>query len=286
LRNNSASVGYAIGHETSRKHFTTNFVLVGLCTFLSLYTAQAQGPEITGFSSDGTLTFNSVTVGNSYTLEFAASPQGVWTNWGSVSSQQITNQVMSLPTPVFFRIRETRPGVVSDPALQNYLCMHGFDHNHDCKISSNEAAAVTSLFLHGTGFVELDCTPFDNLERAAITYNTPLTNLHIAANSDLTYLACERSGLRSLNTSENTNLVTLSIRNNLLTSVDLSSNIALDTLNIDNNMITNVDISANTNLTWIDLRENPTEQVVVWWNISNAPPLTILYDGSPEFRNP
>jgi formylglycine-generating enzyme required for sulfatase activity len=53
------------------------------------------------------MAFEGATVSNYYTLEFAPTVAGPWTNWGSVSGQSITGTVMSLPTPFFYRIRQT-----------------------------------------------------------------------------------------------------------------------------------------------------------------------------------
>ena len=66
--------------------------------------------EIIGFDSGQGLQFQGGTISNFYTLEFAPTLDGPWTNWGSVSSASITGSVMSLPTPFFYRIVETQAG--------------------------------------------------------------------------------------------------------------------------------------------------------------------------------
>ena len=51
--------------------------------------------------------FEGGTISNFFTLEFAPTVDGPWTNWGAVSSASITGTVMSLPTPFFYRIVQT-----------------------------------------------------------------------------------------------------------------------------------------------------------------------------------
>ena len=63
--------------------------------------------DIVGYGTDGGMHFQGGTVSNYFTLEFAPTLDGPWTNWGSVSSASITGTVMSLPFPFFYRIVET-----------------------------------------------------------------------------------------------------------------------------------------------------------------------------------
>ena len=51
--------------------------------------------------------FEGGTISNFFTLEFAPTLDGPWTNWGSISSASVTGTVMSLPTPFFYRIVQT-----------------------------------------------------------------------------------------------------------------------------------------------------------------------------------
>lgn len=69
----------------------------------------ADGIEIVGYQTDRGLQFQGGTVSNFYTLEFAPTLDGPWTNWGSVSTASITGSVMSLPAPFFYRIVEVPP---------------------------------------------------------------------------------------------------------------------------------------------------------------------------------
>jgi len=83
-------------------------VLLGILTVLCVGTGSilAQAPQIIEYD-DGQLVFESSSVSNYYTLEFATSlSSGVWTNWGSLTEQPITGAVMCLPTPMYFRIVE------------------------------------------------------------------------------------------------------------------------------------------------------------------------------------
>jgi hypothetical protein len=69
--------------------------------------AGAEPLSIIGFETGGGMAFEGATVDNYYTLEFAPTLTGPWTNWGSVCEQAITGKVMSLPSPFFYRIKQT-----------------------------------------------------------------------------------------------------------------------------------------------------------------------------------
>ena len=74
---------------------------------------QASELEIVGFDASRGMQFEGGTIGNYFTLEFAPTLDGPWTNWGSVSSASITGTVMSLPIPFFYRIVESPAGAFS-----------------------------------------------------------------------------------------------------------------------------------------------------------------------------
>lgn len=82
--------------------------------------AEAEPLKIIGFETASGITFQGATVGNYYTLEFAPTVSGPWTNWGSVCGQAITGTVMATPAPFFYRIRQTDGsefrGLTSAPA--------------------------------------------------------------------------------------------------------------------------------------------------------------------------
>ena len=73
-----------------------------LCTLVS-----ADGLRIAGFDHNGYLTFQGASISNYFTLEFAPAVDGPWTNWGAISGEPISGAVMSSPTPMFYRIRES-----------------------------------------------------------------------------------------------------------------------------------------------------------------------------------
>lgn len=62
---------------------------------------------IIGVDTSSGITFEGATVSNYYTIEFATAIGGPWTNWGSISDQPITGSVMTVATPLFYRIRQT-----------------------------------------------------------------------------------------------------------------------------------------------------------------------------------
>lgn len=69
--------------------------------------ATAEPLKIIGFDTATGITFEGATVSNYYTIEFAMSPGGPWTNWGSITDQPVTGTVMAVPSPFFYRIRQT-----------------------------------------------------------------------------------------------------------------------------------------------------------------------------------
>lgn len=81
-------------------------ILSVLMTML-ISAATAEPLTIIGFDTGSGMTFQGATVSNYYTLEFAPTASGPWTNWGSVCGQAITGTVMALPSPFFYRIRQT-----------------------------------------------------------------------------------------------------------------------------------------------------------------------------------
>lgn len=69
--------------------------------------ALAAPVEIIGYENGGTLTFQGGTISNYFRIEYATSLNGPWTNWGSLSEQPITGNVMVAAGPMFFRINST-----------------------------------------------------------------------------------------------------------------------------------------------------------------------------------
>ncbi len=88
-------------------------VLMALC----VTTAVAEPLKIIGFETGSGITFQGATVSNYYTLEFAMSPGGPWTNWGSITDQPVTGTVMAVPSPFFYRIRQTESSAFPPYAL-------------------------------------------------------------------------------------------------------------------------------------------------------------------------
>ena len=62
---------------------------------------------IIGVDTSSGVTFEGATVSNYYTLEFATSVNGPWTNWGSITEQPITGSVMTISSPLMYRIKQT-----------------------------------------------------------------------------------------------------------------------------------------------------------------------------------
>lgn len=69
--------------------------------------ATAEPLKIIGFETGSGITFEGATVSNYFTIEFATSPSGPWTNWGSITEAPVTGAVMAVPSPFLYRIRQT-----------------------------------------------------------------------------------------------------------------------------------------------------------------------------------
>lgn len=81
-------------------------VKVALTVFTITTLSFAGGLEIIGMDRQNGIMFKGASQSNYYTLEFASSTQGPWTNWGAVSQMPITGEVMSTSIPMLFRIRQ------------------------------------------------------------------------------------------------------------------------------------------------------------------------------------
>jgi hypothetical protein len=164
--------------------------IVYLILFLLSYEyVFAQRPAIIGFDRFGVLTFQSSQPGQQFTLEFASSPDGPWVDWGSVSQQPITGQVMSVQTPMFFRISESLPtaeNAIVDPAFRSYLVSHGYDHDGDSIIDASEAQLIPEMRVEYAGFQSLDFNPLSNISRLDLINLPLLSDIDISACTNLT----------------------------------------------------------------------------------------------------
>lgn len=80
-------------------------ILASLCI-----SAGAAAPQVVGFDHNGNLMFQGAAASNYYSLEFAPTASGPWTNWGAVTEQPITGAVMTAPVPVYYRVRQMDAG--------------------------------------------------------------------------------------------------------------------------------------------------------------------------------
>jgi formylglycine-generating enzyme required for sulfatase activity len=93
--------------ETEGVHHMKTMTAIAILGACLVGAAWAEPLSIVGFETGGGMAFEGATVSNYYTLEFAPTLAGPWTNWGSVCGQSITGTVMALPSPFFYRIRQT-----------------------------------------------------------------------------------------------------------------------------------------------------------------------------------
>ena len=114
-----------------------------IALYASLAAAQAAPLEIIGFDHGGTIEFQGATVSNYYTLEFAPTVSGPWTNWGSLTEQSITSSVMQCSSPMFFRIK-----MVDEPYFPPYSQTN---HQHSSYVRLDGDTMTGSLGLPADG---------------------------------------------------------------------------------------------------------------------------------------
>ncbi|MDR0954251.1 MAG: Ig-like domain-containing protein [Rikenellaceae bacterium] len=171
--------------------------------------------------------------------------------------------------------------------------MGTWDTNGDGKLSSAEAAAVTSMDLfymdiaslagieYFTGLTYLDAG-WNQLRSLDVSKNTALTTLYLAfnqltaldvsKNTALTALSVADNQLAALDVSANTALTALTCNNNQLSSLDVSNNTALTDLSCFSNPLTAIDLSANTALTTLSISDTRLTAL----DVSNNTALTYL----------
>ena len=81
-------------------------IFMSLVMALSGTTTLAVPLTIIGVDTSSGIKFEGATVSNYYTLEFATSVDGPWTNWGSITDQPVTGSVMTISSPLMYRIRQ------------------------------------------------------------------------------------------------------------------------------------------------------------------------------------
>jgi hypothetical protein len=96
---------------------------------------------------------------------------------------------------------------------------------------------------------------FTSLKMLSCSQNL-LTELDLAANSELSYLLCANNQLVSLDISKNTALQMLDCSENQLNSLDLSTNPVLQGLNCTNNHLSALDLSLNPTLRYLLVSKN------------------------------
>jgi hypothetical protein len=256
----------------------TLIAFLGLSILASSH-VYAQGPEITGYNSDGTLTFTSASEGKTFSLEFSPSLTGPWTNWSSLTDQPITGVVMQTATPMFYRIVESPQNIPMEPSLTAILIGMGYDLNGDFAIDQDEADLVGNpTYAAGRGWLQfsyyasnIDLSPFTNAHSIVVCGHR-LTNVILGTipNLDNLYVSATK-----------------------LSAIDVTGLPSLKHLFFDyepcfeygplTGMLTVLDISMNTKLTAVSARGNPLTEIIVW-DTNNLP--SLYYDGTPWIHEP
>ena len=264
-----------------------NVRVIGICTGLILLSSlalQAQQPEIIGYNTDGELRFTSGGSGEQFTLEFTSDlVAGVWTNWGSVTDAPITGQVMSVQTPMYFRIREHH----QQPrrSIEPWLISEGYDINGDGYVSSNEAATLEVANIYRMGFSQVDLRGMANMEKCSIERCPNLRNVLAPELPELTLMTVNYGDIRNIDVQGCAKLTELVAESTtgLLTNVNVTGCIALQELNLRGNSLGRIDVSSCTNLVFCRLESNPITEIVVW-DVGDIDWLS--YDGYPWIHEP
>ncbi|MBE9487941.1 MAG: fimbrillin family protein [Bacteroidetes bacterium] len=190
------------------------------------------------------------------------------------------------------------------------------DIDGDGKISISEASKVSVLDIREGKYENIEgIERFPNLTVLNCSRTDNLTSVDLTANTELTYLNCESSGITDLNISANTKLkkvfcsstkikgldltnkaelTKLDCSRTLMESINLNDNILLDTLECNSTIIPDLDLSNNTALNYLscgdtkiaelDLSSNKSLVTLRCSNIeiteldvSNNTELTLLY---------
>ena len=223
-------------------------------------TIYGEPPAITQYAQDGRLTFQTSPGASAFSLQFSGSPGGPWQDWGDIVGQPITGQVMSIYTPLYFRVSELQNDAVNDSSFKTFLIGQGWDLNQDGRLTFNELSNATEFKADGNnnplGFSEADFSGFTNLTWIQVGLAKNLTNVCLANLSNLQYLNLSSCKLMTL---------------------DISSHYKLKRLYVGYNKLINLNISANTNLTEVSAYENPLQEIIVWWDTNNPPPISLQY---------
>jgi len=140
-----------------------------------------------------------------------------------------------------------------DITFLGVLIREGVDTDHDGKISSTEAEAVSSLDISYSSIEDITgISAFKNLD-TLICYLNNLTSLDVSRNTNLVYLDCSGNKMTRLDLFENTGLTNLLCDGNRLTSLDVSKNTLLNHINCSNNLFVTLDFSKNNQLSNLDI---------------------------------
>lgn len=139
---------------------------------------------------------------------------------------------------------------IKDPVFKSRILqnMDIYDTDNNGKLSEEEAAAVTSLFLNGANNIIKDkINSLEGIEyfigvKSLDCANNELTSLELSKNLNLDYLACSYNELTTLNIKKNNALSYIYCNNNKLNELDINNKKQLKYLMCSNNQIESLDL--------------------------------------------
>ena len=151
-----------------------------LAVLMGAHVTAAMGEplRIIGFDTSSGMAFQGATVSNYYTLEFATTVDGPWTNWGSVTEQPITGTVMAIPSPFFYRIRQTDsasfpPYATTSHTHSNITALMLATSAVETANIANGAVTEAKLGVSGSLVTSLNADLLDGMHAAEIAANAP-----------------------------------------------------------------------------------------------------------------
>lgn len=146
------------------------------------------------------------------------------------------------------------------PALQSF---NAWSNKGLTRLDPSGCPLLQRISIDSTPVTELDVTHNANLTILNIS-DTGIRNIDLSQNTNLTQFYCDHlSGtinpgvrLESLDVTHNPNLVYLYASGNGFSTIDVTKNTYLQDLYLDRNQLTSIDLSQNTNLVNLSLRYN------------------------------
>lgn len=149
---------------------------------------------------------------------------------------------------------------LSDPTFRTYC--ERFDSDHDGKLSTAEAAAVTEISVPDMGIKTLDGINYFTGLKKLICNNNEIASLSVIKNLELTDLVCNDNGMTDINFNyayAGEQLVNVDCQNNKLTKLSVAGCKKLVKLNCQNNELREINFNNTPALKTVNCSNNKLE---------------------------